>query len=100
MEALVHPLCRPLTVTVLSNSYLCRGCVTPRQIANLQEQVDGLDLDHDLAAIIDGYDEVPDWAQEKIKFALQNGHVPDEDWRGVRLNGAHALVALPADSCS
>jgi hypothetical protein len=63
-----------------------RGCVTPLQIGNLQEQVgplDDLDLDDDLPRIIDGYDEIDDEAREKIKFALQNGHVPDEDWKGV-----------------
>ncbi|KAJ9610689.1 hypothetical protein H2200_005466 [Cladophialophora chaetospira] len=61
------------------------GCVTPLQIANLQEQVgplEDLDLDDDLPRIIDGYEEIDDVSREKIKFALQNGHVPDEDWKG------------------
>jgi hypothetical protein len=64
-----------------------RGCVTPLQIKNLQDQVGPLedfdDLDEDLSRIIDGYDEIDDEFREKIKFALQNGHVPDEDWKGV-----------------
>jgi hypothetical protein len=42
-------------------------------------------LDSDLPAIVDGYDEISYEAQEKIKFALQNGHVADEDWRGVSM---------------
>ncbi len=66
-----------------------RGCVTPTQIANLQAQVgplEDLDLDRDLADIIDGYDEISAESQEKIKFALQHGHVPDEDWKGVSSN--------------
>jgi len=65
---------------------MSRGCVTPLQIKNLQVQVgplEDLDLEADLAAIIDGYDEVTGEAQEKIKFALEHGHVPDEDWKGV-----------------
>ncbi|KAK4938755.1 hypothetical protein LTR10_020858 [Elasticomyces elasticus] len=61
------------------------GCVTPGQIANIQSQIgplDDLDLDADLPAILDGYEELSIEAQEKIKFALQNGHVADEDWKG------------------
>ena len=33
--------------------------------------------------IVDGYDELPADAQEKVRFALRNGHVQDEDWKGV-----------------
>ncbi|KAF2872154.1 hypothetical protein BDV95DRAFT_571610 [Massariosphaeria phaeospora] len=52
------------------------GCVTPIQIANLQETTGG---DTDL---VDGYDELTPETQNKAKFALANGHVPDEDWKG------------------
>ncbi|KAI1610464.1 hypothetical protein EDD36DRAFT_326768 [Exophiala viscosa] len=61
------------------------GCVTPGQIANMQSQIgslDDLDLDADLPAILDGYEEISIEAQEKVKFALQHGHVADEDWKG------------------
>ena len=64
-----------------------RGCVTPLQIRNLQSQVgplEDLDLDLDLPGIIDGFDELDKESREKLKFALENGHVPDEDWKGVR----------------
>jgi hypothetical protein len=33
--------------------------------------------------MVDGYDELPEEYQEKVEFALKNGHVPDEDWKGV-----------------
>ena len=33
--------------------------------------------------LVDGYDEIPDDFQEKVRFALEHGHVPDEDWKGV-----------------
>jgi hypothetical protein len=33
--------------------------------------------------LIEGYDELPKDMQEKVDFALKNGHVPDEDWKGV-----------------
>lgn len=32
--------------------------------------------------MVDGYDELPSELQEKVKYSLQNGHVPDEDWKG------------------
>lgn len=35
--------------------------------------------------LIDGYDELPSDAQEKVKRALEQGHVDDEDWNGVSL---------------
>ncbi|KAF9740051.1 hypothetical protein PMIN02_002787 [Paraphaeosphaeria minitans] len=52
------------------------GCVTPAQVANLIEESGG-DTD-----MVDGYDELPAELQKKVDFALQNGHVPDEDWKG------------------
>ena len=33
--------------------------------------------------MVDGYDELPVEYQEKVQFALENGHVPDDDWKGV-----------------
>lgn len=35
--------------------------------------------------LIDGYDELPADAQEKVKRALDQGHVDDEEWNGVRI---------------
>ena len=32
---------------------------------------------------MDGYDELPADAKAKVDFALEHGHVPDEDWKGV-----------------
>ena len=54
-----------------------RGCVTPRQIENIKESIDE-DVD-----MLDGYDEIPPDLQEKIKAAIEHGHVNDEDWNGV-----------------
>lgn len=31
---------------------------------------------------VDGYDELPPEVQEKVKRALEQGHVDDEDWNG------------------
>ncbi len=61
---------------------LIRGCVTPKQIENLIETCGG-DLD-----MVDGYDELPAEFQEKVRYALEHGHVSDEDWKGVSIKGA------------
>ena len=55
----------------------CRGCVTPKQIENLKTSIEN-DLD-----LFDGYDELPEDAQEKMRRALEQGHVDDEDWKWV-----------------
>ena len=54
-----------------------RGCVTPKQVENLKVSIENnVDL-------FDGYDELPVELQEKMRRALEQGHVDDEDWRGV-----------------
>ncbi|KAI9810894.1 MAG: hypothetical protein M1827_005753 [Pycnora praestabilis] len=53
-----------------------RGCVTPQQLGNLQEVTNG-DLDY-----VDGYDQVDAMMQDKIKRALEQGHVDDVEWNG------------------
>lgn len=52
------------------------GCVTPAQIANMSNTIEG-NFDY-----LDGYDELPDELQEKVRTALDNGHVDDEEWKG------------------
>ncbi|KAL8785965.1 MAG: hypothetical protein Q9213_003041 [Squamulea squamosa] len=52
------------------------GCVTPQQLSGLQDKLEG-DVD-----MLDGYEELPEDCQEKVKRAVENGHVDDEDWRG------------------
>ena len=46
-------------------------------IANLNETIEG-DLE-----MLDGYDELNEDFQEKVRKALADGHVADEDWNGV-----------------
>jgi hypothetical protein len=72
--------------------------VTPLQIKNIQDMVEGLDLDTDLD-VLDGWDEIDEDFQEKIKHALRLGHVADEDWRGVspsRLSCCSQLIRPPS----
>ena len=54
-----------------------RGCVTPAVLHNWHEVAQG-DME-----MVDGYDDLPDDAKAKIKRALEQGHVDDEDWGGV-----------------
>lgn len=75
---------------------MCRGCVTPRQISVIIGQLGGIedyDLENDLD-VLDGFEELPGWAQDKIRDALRNGHVADEDWKGVS-DGVDSLQLLP-----
>lgn len=34
--------------------------------------------------MVDGYDSMPEWAQVKVRRALEQLHVDDADWNGVR----------------
>ena len=54
-----------------------RGCVTPKQMENLNKTIEG-NLD-----FLDGYDEVDEESQAKVKKALEDGHVADDEWKGV-----------------
>lgn len=54
-----------------------RGCVTPKQIANMKEESGG---DTDL---IDGFDEVSEEFQDKVVRAIEQGTVDMADWKGV-----------------
>lgn len=62
-----------------------RGCVTPKLIGNLNEAIDeeGGDGEEKDYSVIDGYEDLSDELQEKIRGALEQGHVDDEDWKGV-----------------
>ena len=72
-----------------------RGCVTPRQIQNLKDTIDD-NLDY-----LDGYDEITSDMQAKVRQALEDGHVADEEWRGVSIALARSdhLLAWIADLC-
>lgn len=54
-----------------------RGCVTPYQLTQWQEVTDG-DME-----LVDGLEELPEELQEKVIKAIDQGHVDDEDWKGV-----------------
>lgn len=70
------------------------GCVTPTVIHNWAETSGG-DMD-----LVDGYDELPPDAQQKVKRALEQGHVDDEDWNGVRSDSRPKTAPETADTFS
>ena len=59
--------------TRLSNHLLGPGCTTPKVIADLDEVTDG-DMDN-----VDGYDELDEEDQARVRQAIADGHVADED---------------------
>ncbi len=65
---------------------MSRGCITPAQIDNLLKSIDGFEAFEEDPNVLDGYDEVGEENQAKIRTALREGHVPDEDWKGVSLH--------------
>lgn len=71
--------------TSITDSY--RGCVTPEVLRNWADTANG-DME-----LIDGYDLLPADAQEKVKRALEQGHVDDDDWNGVcAFHSVHLLL--------
>jgi hypothetical protein len=48
-------------------------------IENINSFIEG-DMD-----LLDGYEDLPEDVQAKVKRALDQGHVDDEDWKGVSL---------------
>ena len=54
------------------------GCTTPNVIGHINEAIEG-NLE-----FLDGYDELPENEQERVRKALDDGHVADEDWKGVQ----------------
>lgn len=64
-----------------------RGCITPKIVENLVEALVGKDGNaddiDDTVDAIDGWEDMSDEWKEKILTMLKDGHVPDEDWKGV-----------------
>ena len=66
-----------------------RGCVTPKVLFNWKES-SGLDME-----LVDGYEELPEDQQEKVKRAIEQCHVDDDDWNGVSLD----IALIGQESC-
>ncbi|CAI7610545.1 unnamed protein product [Penicillium pancosmium] len=59
------------------------GCTTPRVLLNIKSSIadeeDDKQLDFDA---LDGFDELSPEHQEKIKTAIEKGHIEDDEWKG------------------
>ncbi|KAL1989489.1 hypothetical protein VTN49DRAFT_6686 [Thermomyces lanuginosus] len=59
------------------------GCTTPKVIKNIQDALGEPDDDGNYdVSMLDGFEELSQENQEKVKRALKQGHVDDEEWRG------------------
>ncbi|CAG8335690.1 unnamed protein product [Penicillium nalgiovense] len=57
------------------------GCFTPKQIVNVKKDLTEDSEDPDFSRL-DGFDEMSEELQDKIRKAVEVGHVEDEEWRG------------------
>ncbi|KAJ6181167.1 hypothetical protein N7519_011628 [Penicillium mononematosum] len=57
------------------------GCFTPKQIVNVKKDLTEVSEDPDFSRL-DGFDEMSEELQDKIRKAIEVGHVEDEEWRG------------------
>ncbi|OQE15999.1 hypothetical protein PENFLA_c029G05004 [Penicillium flavigenum] len=57
------------------------GCFTPKQIVNVKKDLTEDSEDPDFSRL-DGFDEMSEELQDKIRKAIEVGHVEDEEWRG------------------
>ena len=46
--------------------------------------------------LVDGYEELPEDMQDKIRRAIVQGHVDDADWKGVRFLSTLTEIELTA----
>lgn len=51
-------------------------------ITNAWHEMTG-DVEEKDYSVLEGYDDLPEEYQEKIRKALSQGHIDDEDWKGV-----------------
>ncbi|KAJ5155887.1 hypothetical protein N7492_008690 [Penicillium capsulatum] len=60
------------------------GCTTPKVLENIKAAMEEMQGNSDVKDFsnLDGYDELPEEYQAKIRKALEQGHVDHEDWKG------------------
>lgn len=67
-----------------------RGCTTPKVLENIKsawDEMQGGSGEKDYS-LLDGYDALSKEYQLKVRNALEQGHVDNEDWKGVSLTAA------------
>lgn len=75
---------RTLSVSDVPPPPTFRGCVTPNVIQNLKDAIKDISGgDETDCSALDGFDELSEENQDKVRRALEQGHVDDEDWKGV-----------------
>ncbi|KAH8424124.1 uncharacterized protein LDX57_001878 [Aspergillus melleus] len=56
------------------------GCVTPKIVSHMQETI--ADEGDGELSTIDGFEDLSEEHQDKVRKAVEQGHVDDEDWKG------------------
>lgn len=68
--------------------------MTPKIISNIKESIsEGDELNFDE---IDGWDELAEENREKVRKALEQGHVDDEEWKGVSYSSLDVSILFLA----
>lgn len=63
---------------------VCRGCVSGKQMENMRNYLtEGKPEGEFTWELMDGLDELPEEYQAKVKSAIEEGKIADEDWKGV-----------------
>ena len=63
--------------------------MTPKVVSNMQELItDEGDGD---PSVIDGFEELSEENKDKVRKAIEQGHVDDEDWKGVCFISVYSL---------
>lgn len=57
--------------------------MTPKVLANIRTAWEDIRSNETDYNSLDGYDELPELYQDKIRVALEQGHVDNADWKGV-----------------
>ncbi|KAJ5577684.1 uncharacterized protein N7459_006648 [Penicillium hispanicum] len=68
--------------TWIENERFQSGCVTPKVLANIRTAWEDIRSDETDYNSLDGYEELPELYQAKIRDALEQGHVDNADWKG------------------
>lgn len=69
--------------------------MTPKIVAGLKEILDEADGDY---SAIDGFEEISEENQAKVREAIEQGHISDSDWKGVRGLNSSRLLYLSTDN--
>ena len=60
--------------------------MTPKIISNINSSLDESGNGERDFTLLDGFDDLPEDFQKKVKEAIEQGHVNDDEWNGVSID--------------